>query len=228
MDRFQTEPRDHRFYTTMSLLVAVVVTTGFASTYSPKLLDGTAMPGIIHLHAAVFAAWLVAFVVQAVLAARGHLNLHRRLGLAGVGLAGVMLALGTATAITVTRAGHRGIPGVEFPDPAGFLLLNLGAAGWWFRYSPQTHKRLMLTATVGGLAPPGIARLPFVAGHTPAIGGLAMAFLLAGPLYDLVTRRRLHTAYLFAIPLVILSIPPVAMAVSSTAAWHSVAAWLMR
>ena len=41
--------------------------------------------------------------------------------------------------ITVTRLGHRGIPGVEFPDPAGFLLLNLNAvfvfailvaAGW--------------------------------------------------------------------------------------------------
>ena len=38
-----------------------------------------------------------------------------------------MLVVGTVTAIAVARLGHRGIPGVEFPDAEGFLLLNLGS-----------------------------------------------------------------------------------------------------
>src|SRR4029077_7654079 len=132
--------------------------------------------------------------------------------------AAAMVVIGAATAITVARLGHRGIPGVEFPDAAGFLLLNLGAtavfgtlvgAGWYFRRSAQTHKRLMLMATAGALMGPGIARLPFASGKPPVIGVLALAFLLAGPAYDLVTRRRVHPAYLWSGALALSSIPPV-------------------
>ena len=63
----------------------------------------------------------------------------------------LLVVVGTATALTVTRMGHRGIPGVEFPDPAGFLLLNLNgvfvfailvAAGWYFRRNAHAHKQL--------------------------------------------------------------------------------------
>jgi len=42
-----------------------------------------------------------------------------------------------------------------------------------------------------------VSRLPFASGNPPVIGALALAFLLAGPVYDLVTRRRVHPAYLW-------------------------------
>jgi hypothetical protein len=112
-------------------------------------------------------------------------------------LAGLMLATGLTAAIEAARAGHKGIPGVEFPTREGFLLLDvvsacvfsaLVAAGWRWRRRPQAHKRLMLAATVAGLVPPGISRLPGVAGHDGAIAALAIAFLLVGPTYDLETR----------------------------------------
>ncbi len=223
----------------MSFLAAAVVITGFARTYAPKVLMGApgAVPAIVHVHAAIFACWLVLFVAQTALVMRGRIDLHRRLGVAGVFLAALMLTVGVATAITVARLDHRGIPGVEFPDAEGFLLLNLGAtlvfstlvaAGWHFRRNAQAHKRLMLMATVGGLMPPGIARLPLVSGHTPAIGGLILAFLLAGPFYDLVTRRRLHVAYIWSLLLALAFIPPIVGPVSATGTWHRMAAWLMR
>src|SRR4051812_15594957 len=172
---FQTRPADHRFFSIMSVVTSVTIVAGFWNTYLPKILSGTpALPPIIHVHAVIFTSWLAFYVMQTTLVLNGKTALHRRLGIAGVVLAALMLVIGTATAITVTRLGHRGIPGVEFPDPAGFLLLNLNAvlvfavlvaAGWYFRRSAQTHKRLMLMATMSGLVGPGASRLPFTSGH---------------------------------------------------------------
>jgi hypothetical protein len=65
-----------------------------------------------------------------------------------------------------------------------------------------------------------------VAGHDGAIAGLAVAFLLVGPAYDLATRRRVHPAWA-ALLLSILIVPPVVLQLSGTGAWHGVAAWMM-
>jgi len=237
MPAFPSHPADRRFFATMSVVAAVVIVTGFGNTYAPKVVSGSApVPAIIHLHAVLFASWLVLFVVQTLLVARGHVRTHMRLGQAGMGLAGLMLATGLAAAIDAARAGHKGIPGVEFPTREGFLLLNVAsvcifsalvAAGWWWRRRPQAHKRLMLAATVAALMPPGISRLPGVAGNEAAIAGLAVAFLLVGPAYDLATRRRIHPAYA-GLLLAVLIVPPVVLRLSGTGAWHAAAAWMMR
>jgi hypothetical protein len=167
----------------------------------------------------------------------GRIAVHRRLGVAGVVLAALMVVVGIATAITVTRLGHTGIPGVEFPDPDGFLLLNIAAAlvfgifvaaGYFYRRNAQAHKRLMLLATTAALVGPGVSRLPFASGKPPVIAGLVLAFLFAGPVYDFVTRRRLHPVYMWGVPLAFTAIPPFAAAVGSTAAWHGIAAMMLR
>jgi FtsH-binding integral membrane protein len=222
----------------MAIVTASTIVAGFSQTYLPKVVSGApALPSIVHLHAVVFTSWLALFVAQTTLVLSGRTAVHRRLGVAGVVLAALMLVVGTTTAMTVARLGHRGIPGVEFPDAEGFLLLNLGAtfvfatlvgAGWWFRRNSQAHKRLMLMATAGALVGPGVSRLPFASGKPPVIGALALAFLLAGPVYDLVTRRRVHLAYLWGGLLAIAVIPPVVAQLSATAAWHSIASWLLR
>jgi hypothetical protein len=181
----------------------------------------------------VFTCWLVLFVAQAALV---RIELQQRVGAAGLVLAAIMLLLGAQTALAVARAGHRGITGVMFPDARGFLLLNFAAtfvfvalvlAAWIMRDRPQAHRRLMLMATVGRLGPPGIARLPRVAGHLPAVALIAMAFLLAGPIYDLVTRRRLHPAYALGFVISVLATPPVVGLLSATGAWQSIAAQLI-
>ena len=235
---FQTRPGDHRFFSVMSIVTAVTIAAGFSNTYVPKLVTGTpAVPWIIHLHAVVFASWLVFYVTQTTLVLTGRTAVHRRLGIAGVALAALMLIVGSATAITVARLGDRGIPGVEFADVEGFLLLNLAAvgvfatlvaAGWYFRRNPQAHKRLMLMATASGLVGPGVSRLPFVSGKTPLIGLIMMAFLLAGPVYDLVTRRRVHQAYLWSLPLAFAAIPPVIASLAATGIWHRIASIVLR
>ena len=235
---FQTLPGDHRFFSIMSIVTAVTILTGFSHLYVPRLFGyAPGVPWIIHLHALVFTGWLIFYVTQTTLVITGRTALHRRIGIAGVVLAALMLVVGTAATIAVTRRGDRGIPGVEFPDPGGFLLLNLlavsvfailVAAGWYFRRNLQAHKRLMLMATASGLVGPGVSRLPFVSGNTPLIGVAVLAFLFAGPLYDLVTRRRVHPSYFFSVPLAFLTIPPVVLQLAATGAWHRIAAALLR
>jgi hypothetical protein len=73
-----------------------------------------------------------------------------------------------------------------------------------------------------------VGRLPFASGKPPVIGMLVLAFLLAGPVYDLATRRRVHPAYLWGGLLALVAIPPVVTQLSATEAWHSIASWLMR
>jgi len=235
---FQTRPSDHRFFSIMSIVTSVTIVAGFWNTYLPKILSGApALPPIIHVHAAIFTSWLAFYVMQTTLVLNGRTALHRRLGIAGLVLAALLLVVGTATSITVTRLGDRGIPGVEFPDPAGFLLLNLNAvfvfailvaAGWYFRRNAQTHKRLMLMATMSSLVGPGVSRLPFASGKPPVIALLVLGFLFTGPIYDLVTRRRVHPAYLWSLPLAFLAVPPIVVQLSATTAWQRVAAMLLR
>jgi hypothetical protein len=234
---YPTLPADHRFFSVMAVVMAITIVAGFANTYVPKVVTGApTLPLIIHIHAVIFASWLAFFVIQTTLVFSGRTDVHRRLGIIGVVLAALMLVVGIATAIIVARLGDRGIPGVEFPDAEGFLLLNLGAtivfatlvgAGWYFRRNTQAHKRLMLMATAGALVGPGVSRLPFASGKPPVIAALAMAFLLAGPVYDLVTRRRVHPAYLWSGLLALAVIPPVVAQLSATVAWHSIASFLL-
>jgi hypothetical protein len=233
----QTRGAEHRFFAAMAAFAVLVVALGFGSSYGPRLA-GAAPPttALVHVHAAVFSLWLMAFVAQVTFAVRGRMALHRRLGTASIALAAIMLLVGAATAVQSGRLGHHGIPGVDLHDPAAFLLLNLSSlfvfgtlcgAAYLLRGRPAAHKRLMLMATVGGLLPPAIARLPGIAGHAPAIAAVAMAALLVGPIVDLVLRRRVHLAYLAGLAVALGSIPPVVEKLSATAAWHEIAAHLI-
>ena len=56
------------------------------------------------------------------------------------------------------------------------------------------------------------------------VGLIVVAFLLAGPVYDLVTRRRVHPSYFASVPLAFLAIPPVVLMLSATDAWRAIAA----
>lgn len=161
---------------------------------------------------------------------------HYRLGKMGIVLAGLMLFSAFFTALEAARQGHLGIPGVEFPTVGGFLFLNLASAciftilafaGWLLREKPHLHKRLMLMATVAGLAPPGISRLPLFSGHTPAIAAFTMLFIFAGPIYDWRTLGKPSKAYLFSLPLVVFILPPVVTAITGAAWWQEFTTYLI-
>lgn len=229
---------DRKFYTGMAVALALTAFIGFAPSYYLRPLFGatqsvtgaTSLPPLVHVHGAIFTAWVVLFIVQTALVASHRVQLHRKLGIAGGVLASIMVLVGVATAIKAAERGSAP-PGV---DPLVFLAIPLTdmvlfagfvAAALRMRRDKEAHKRLMLVAYVSIIVA-AVARFPGVLPHGPlAFFGLTCVFLVVAALYDLVSRRSIHPAYLWGGGLFVISVPLRLMA-SGTSAWRSFAEFL--
>lgn len=199
--------KERLFYCGMALLVAAGVFIGFGPSwfmrgYMTSARPLTPLTPLVIIHAVAFTAWIALFIAQAgLISARQH-KLHMRLGMATVGLAVVMVVLGVLTGARQAALGS-GPPGI--PPLSWFALpffdmvvfSGLVAGGYAYRRDPQTHKRLMLCATLLMLQP-GIGRIPM---PDTVLGGeltTLLAFLLATPLlaWDFAQRGRPHKATL--------------------------------
>jgi len=206
---------------------------GFAPTHVHKAYYGTPELGLlVHIHGLVFTSWVLLFLAQTSLVATGHTDRHRTLGVAGAVLAGLLLIVGTATAILRVKSGRPspipGVPPLSFLavplfDMVAFALLI--GAGLVLRNRPETHKRLMTLATIALTSAP-IARLSFVRpGGPPAFFGLTDLFIVAMLVYDFATRGKAHPATIWG-GLVIVASQPLRLMISGTPAWLAFAGWL--
>ena len=160
------------FYVGMAAAMAVTVLVGFGPTYFARpLFQLTPLSLLAHVHGVLFVAWIVLLLAQTSLVAGRRTDLHRRLGIAGVALALAMIPAGTLLAVDSAKRGLS--PGALNPltflaVPLGALVMFTGffAAAFWTRRSPETHKRLMLLATIS-IITPAIARLWFVGQRAP-------------------------------------------------------------
>jgi hypothetical protein len=98
-------------------------------------------------------------------------------------------------------------------------------AGLYLRRRSDFHKRLMLVATINVL-PAAITRIPLAITYPALIPIMIFGFILAGPIDDLVARRRVHPAYLWGGSLTILT-TVLQFVIGPTAAWHSIARWIV-
>lgn len=231
---------DRLFYGSMAVVLALVVFAGFGPTYYWRFFSGgpqaTVSGGpfslLVHLHGALFTAWVLLFVAQTALVATRRVAVHRRLGIAGATLAAAMVVAGTATAIATARRGGSA-PGM---DPLTFLAIPLfdmvvfaalvGTALFWRKHR-ETHKRLMLLAYIS-IITAAIARIGGIATMgPPAFFGLMLLFVVCGVVYDLASRRQVHRAYLWGGAFIVVSVP-VRLTISGTAAWHAFATFLTR
>ena len=230
---------DRVFYSGMAIAMALTVFAGFAPSYYLRWLDGgpaatvsgAPITSLIHLHGAVFTAWVVLFLVQTGLVAARRVRLHRKLGIAGAALAAVMVVVGWSTAIAGARAGSAP-PGV---DPLVFLVVpvfdlmlftGFVTAAIVARRNKEAHKRLMLLAYVAIMIAP-VARLPGVLPLGPlGFFGLTLLFVLLGVAYDLISRRRVHKVYVWGGLLLAASMPG-RLVLSGTGAWRVFAEWLV-
>lgn len=226
---------DRLFYGTMAIAMALMVFAGFASTYYLRFfsggptatLSGGPFTSLVHVHGVLFTAWVVLFVVQTALVASRRVAVHRRLGVAGAVLAAAMVVAGTSTALEAAKRGAAPA-GV---DPLAFLVIPLFdmvlfatfvAAALARRRDKEAHKRLMLLAYVS-IVVAAAARLPGVLPLGPLVFfGLAFLFVIAGAIYDYVSRRRVHRVYLWGGGLFVVSVP-LRLALSGTAAWRAFA-----
>ncbi len=74
---------------------------------------------------------------------------------------------------------------------------------------------------------PAITRMPQVAGRPALMFGLLAALVLAPAVYDRLSYSRVHPVSLWG-GLLVLAAFPARLLVGHSAAWHSLAAWLLR
>jgi hypothetical protein len=238
----QQPAADHRFFTIMALAALVVVFAGFATSYylwpiarATHLANGLPIPPsfplVVHVHAVAFSAWMLVFVAQVRLVALGRTALHRRVGVVTACLVPILVAAGVMTAAQGARDGWNPF-GV---DPLSFMIVPFGdivvftalvTAGLFFRRRADVHKRLMLLATVGGLLPPAITRIPVLAGRPLpgfALFGALVIALAARDFWRGSSTRWLSLLIGIGILASVLMRPLIGM----SAQWRAFAAWLV-
>jgi len=247
----RSAPVKRSFYVTLAATCVVVAFGGFAPTYWLQLAPATFIgTPLLHLHAALFSAWLLYLLVQTTLAARGHVVRHRTLGLLGTSLATAMVLVGFAVAndVLATRlAAGYGDAARAFHIAAISMITLFGGFVFFaivYVSRPEVHKRLMLLATAAMLAP-AIARMLFALnvgtgpGLRPGLGPprtidsvlipalIADLLIVAGVIYDVRTRGRAHRAYLIG-GAIMLAVQILRAPLSTTSGWLAVADFLAR
>jgi len=228
---------DRRLYFAIAILFPAIVLLGFARTYYLKGLFATPpLPsGLVHLHGLVMTAWVVLFVVQVRLISTKRIRLHQKLGYASIALAVLIIATGLPTALRASKYGSTstppGIPTLSFLLIPTFdlvmFVLFFGAA-IIYRRRPAAHKALMLL-TVLNFLPPALARIPIASlqasGPVWFFGFPALVALLCLTL-DARRHGRVNRV-LAAGTAALVAGYVVRLALMTTAAWMSLAAWLV-
>ncbi len=212
----RTHPWDRNFYLLMVGLIWLGIGMGFGPEIAHRLhTHARPYPAIVHIHAVTFVTWLCLLTAQVVLVRTRRTDLHMKLGMAGMYLSPAMVLLGVATAVAVDRL-HVGMPGsdtaflsIQLADLLNFAVL--ASAAFALRRTPSAHKRLIILATIF-VANAGFARWwegPILHGVTqhhgvPGFWAYAAGLFLSDFLlvmlvgvYDLLTRRRLHPAFIY-------------------------------
>ncbi|HEX3654110.1 MAG TPA: hypothetical protein VHU18_14915 [Rhizomicrobium sp.] len=211
----------HKWDRNFFLIYVVLLWFGILGGFVPEIVQHIArhkppFPLIVHAHGVVFVGWLAVLTAQILLIRRRRPDLHRRLGVAAMGIAGLMVIIGPATAFYMQRY-HWGTPesdppflAIQLTDIIAFA--GLVSAAFMLRNEAAAHKRLVLLATLY-ISDAGFARLFGGTVHGLVGNGfwpffaelyLANDILIAGVgVYDLFTRKRLYPAYMAAIPWIV-------------------------
>ncbi len=196
---------DRYFYFAASLLFAAIVVWGFSKTVNQNLFHASPpRPLLLWFHGAVFASWVVFYIVQSALVRTRNVKVHRSLGWFGAGLAAVMVVLGCVIAVVMARFDwftlHLTGTDVFLSIPLGDMVVFgpcVALAIFW-RKRPELHRRLLFIATCALLDAP-FGRSDFIFNHNlyyPCLDGV----ILLGVLRDLVVNRSVHTVYRIALP----------------------------
>ncbi len=236
---------DRWFMVGVTGLVIVLTAIGFLPSLVAPTSRTVPLPltWLVMAHAVIAAAFLLVFLVQTVLVATRRTAVHRRLGVLGLLLAVMFTVIGAFSAVAETRRGFdlsgdlvaRGTshePAIVLaPVIAVLMFAVLVGAAAIYRRRPQIHKRLMMLALVGTLAPAGVAH---IVGHWSALQPHALPISIAGnfcllclsPAYERWTRGRVHPVSLWGGVGIFVFLNIFFGLVVPSASWHALADWV--
>ena len=235
--RTATNTVRHDLFSIFALVAFAIVFTGFARTFFLRFLFASPkMPFYLYLHGLLFSGWFALFFIQSRLVASHRVDLHRRLGMVGAGLAGLAVCVAIVVAI---RAGKRvyETQSKPFSGEAPPLALDFGAClafivfiglALYFRRRSDVHKRLMLLGSSSILLP-ALGRIPglFTVRGLWGLVGFAEIIPLTFIVYDTARCRRLHPAFAWGGLAIVLSWPTFLL-VGSTEFWLKISEWVVR
>jgi hypothetical protein len=210
-------PGDSRFWASLWLYILIIVLLGFRQPVAARFFDDFQEPAPIalQLHVWSFAAWLVLLATQAWFAATKRMDWHRKLGVAMLPLAALMVvSAGTAEFATQQRQVANGDTGAFSAFTIFYLVpfAVLVPLAWRARTDPPAHKRLILMATATICAG---AHLRTISSFYPTLfwesnnyfthlfvgfGG-SMLIIAVGMAWDLYSRGTLHRVYRIGAPI---------------------------
>jgi FtsH-binding integral membrane protein len=232
----RTRKHERLFFSGMAILILLTTVVGFARTYFLAGVFRAHLPSpIIHVHGAVFSLWILLLVVQTSLVAAHRTDIHRKLGLAGFGVACLMPILGVLAA-TSSLSRNFAPPGFPFgaqtfyvvPLADMLIFTVLVFFAYRLRRDSAAHKRLIMIATIGLMdAPTGRPPFAAITGQPHMDILFCMIFLLLVVGYDLVSLRKLHPATIWG-GLFLIVVEQLRIPIGLSGAWHSFAAWALR
>lgn len=178
---------EHRYFSVVAVVVTVIVLAGFIPLYTIRLLrHDPNLTILVHAHGLVMVAWIALFLTQTLLIARHRLDLHRRLGMFGAGIAALVILVGMPTLINAAARRSHDVHSTRFlwmlAAFDGIALLTfagLVAAALLLHQRGDYHKRLMLLGTLSLLGP-AFGRLTEYASGFRGGSDLGVLLLCAG------------------------------------------------
>lgn len=247
--RVAGQQRRSRFFAGMAGLLLLLVVTGFLPTlHARPLFELRPMPMYLYVHGGVLTAWFVLLLLQTSLISGNRPDMHRRVGVGGAVLA--VLVVGGGLMAQLGKGPRLRAMGVDttlgvIPDAAVFWgnlwsLVIFGSfvlAAILLRGRAETHKRLMLLASIGIMGPAlaRMSRWPLFGGSAFDVGGPLERYFATGGIllllivvvvHDVVSRRRLHPATLMGCACIVAARSVPAMIASTESGRALIAHWL--
>ncbi len=223
---------DNYFFSGMALLLLLTVLVGFARTYFLAGVFRAPLPSLlVHIHGAVFSCWILLLFTQVSLISAGRVDLHRKLGLAGFGLACLMVFLGVSVASKLLARDVSPVPVFDaktfyvIPMSDMVVFATLIFFAYRFRSTPAAHKRLILLATIAMMdAPTGRPPFSVITAHKYFDSIFCIAFLLLLVAYDLWSLHKVHRATIWG-GLMMIIFEQARVPIGMSSGWHGFATW---
>lgn len=224
------------FYLQLALGFLAIALAGFSTTFFIPLARGSfSAPPVIYIHGVLLFGWLLLLITQALLVRQRNLRVHRQLGLAGAVLCVAIMVSGVWVGVFATRrdlaAGGDAFVQGQFVNILIEMALFgalVGLAIAW-RRDPESHKRLLVLATISALAPAWLRLrhlFPAVPHPFVTFSLLADALLLVCMARDWIVLKRVHPVYLWAGGAMVAVHAIELMAIRSTP-WLRLSRWLL-
>ena len=196
------------FYLWWALSLTAVTFWGFSYTYFGPIAAGQypQVAPAVHVHGWSFFLWFLLLPVQTGLIATRKLRVHQSVGMASLGLAGLMIFTGLLVLSVRLEAAFAGEAAQAFwlmfgPGVLASLVLFavFYGAALLNRRRPGLHRRLMVVASSAALGAASFRVFTELLGRELWVFSLGIAatnaFILAAMLYDWIAHRTIHRVY---------------------------------